>query len=76
MKKLNNLLSIIIGVCTGVFIGHGAYVTVDYLRNPQLYAFQSAPWYMSIVVYGVFTAAVAAICIVIKLCLRYFIKKN
>ena len=71
MKKLNNLLNIIIGVCFGVFIGHGLYVTFDYYSNPELYAFQSTPWYTSIVVYGVFTAAASAVCIIIKLCIKY-----
>ena len=72
MKKLNNLLNIIIGVCVGVFIGHGLYVTFDYCKNPELYAFQSAPWYTSILGYGGFTIAVAAVCIIIKLCFRYW----
>ncbi len=71
MKRLNNLLNIIIGVCFGIFIGHGLYVTFDYYSNPELYAFQSAPWYTSIVVYGGLTVAVAAVCIIIKLCLKY-----
>lgn len=72
MKKLNNLLNIIIGVFIGVFIGHGIYIFWDYKTHPEIYASYSAPWYTSILVYGVFTVVVVFIAAVIKL----FIKKR
>ena len=72
MKKLNKLLNIIIGAFIGVFIGHGIYVFGDYKTHPEIYAFYSAPWYTSILVYGVITVVVVFIATVIKL----FIKKR
>lgn len=56
MKKLDHILNIIIGAFVGVFLGHGLWRYWDYHKYPDLYAMQSAPWYTSILVYGVFTA--------------------
>ncbi len=74
LKKLNRILNIIIGSSIGVFIGHGIYVFYDYKTHPDLYAMQSAPWYTSIWVYGIFTMAVLIVAIAIKLIIRKKIK--
>ena len=71
MKKLNNILNIIIGAFVGVFIGHGIYVVGNYKTRPELYAMQSAPWYTSILVYGAFTFVVLLICFVIKAIIKH-----
>lgn len=75
MKKANRILNIIMGVSLGTFIGHGIYVFWDFQTHPQLYAMQSAPWYTSIWVYGVFTLIVLAICFLLKVIFRHFGKK-
>lgn len=75
MKKLNHILNIIIGAFLGVFIGHGIYIVWDFKSNPELYAMQSAPWYTSILVHGVFTLVVLLVCIVIKSLIKYKQKK-
>lgn len=67
MKKLNNFLNILIGTFIGVFIGHGIYIYYDYKTHPDLYAMRSAPWYTSVLVYGVVTLAVVLAAIVIKI---------
>jgi len=72
LKKVNSFLNIIIGAFIGVFIGHGIYIFLDYKTHPEIYAFYSAPWYTSILVYGVITVVVVFIATVIKL----FIKKR
>ena len=72
MKKLNNLLNIIIGAFVGVFLGHGIYVFWDYQTHPEIYASYSVPWYTSILVYGIFTVVVVLIAQVIK----WFIRKR
>lgn len=72
LKKVNSFLNIIIGAFIGVFIGHGIYVFWDYKTHPEIYVFYSAPWYTSILVYGVITVVVVFIATVIKL----FIKKR
>ena len=66
MKKLNKMLNIIIGAVMGVFVGRGLYVAWNFKTHPEFYAMQSAPWYTSILVDGVFTLIVLLICIVIK----------
>lgn len=70
LKKLDQILNIIIGSSVGVFIGHGIYVFWDYKTHPGLYAMQSAPWYTSIVVYGIATLIVLVAAIIVKLVLR------
>lgn len=76
LKKINSFLNIIIGSSIGVFIGHGIYVYWDYKRHPGLYAMQSAPWYTSILVYGLFAIVVLAAAIMIKLIIRLRLKQQ
>lgn len=70
LKKLNNFLNVLIGVTVGVFVGHSAYIFFDYKARPDLYAMQSAPWYSSILVYGIFAVVVLAVAAIIKLIIR------
>ena len=70
MKKLNTILNTIMGAFSGVFVGHGIYVIWDFKTHPELYAMQSAPWYTSIVVYGIFTLLVLLICVVTKMFIK------
>lgn len=72
MKKLCDILGIISGSFTGVFIGTSLFQVYDYKAHPELYAARSAPWYMSIVSVGVMTAIVVAVC----LTLRFLIKRK
>ena len=71
MKKLNNILNIVMGSFVGVFIGRGIYVLWDFKTHPGLYAMQSAPWYTSILVHGAFMLVVLLICFVIKAIIKY-----
>lgn len=76
LKKVNSFLNIIIGAFIGVFIGHGIYVFWDYKTHPEIYAFYSAPWYTSILVYGVITVVVVFIATVIKLIIKKRLKSE
>lgn len=76
LKKINSILNVIIGSCIGVFVGHGIYVCWDYKAHPGLYAMQSAPWYTTILVYGLFTFVVLIVVIIIKLIIRHRIKQQ
>ncbi len=75
MDMLNRILNIIIGAFVGVFIGHGIYVFWDFKVHPDLYAMQSAPWYTSIILYGITAAVVLVIAIIIKLIIRQRLKQ-
>lgn len=63
-------LNIIIGSFMGVFIGHSTYKYFHYINNPGLYEIQSAPWYTSIQIYGLATAIVIFIAIILKLLIK------
>ena len=76
MKNLNQVLDGIMGTFTGVFLGHGILEVWRYHSRPELYAMQSAPWYTSILVYGIFTVVVLAVCMVIKIALKFYARKS
>ena len=61
MKRLYNALKIALWCVIGVFIGSSLYQYIDYKARPGLYQWQSAPWYVSIEVRGLFTAVIVAV---------------
>lgn len=61
MKKLYNTLKVALWCVMGVFFGTSIYQYIDYRRRPDLYALTSAPWYTSIQIGAIFTAAVVLI---------------
>ena len=61
MKKLYQILRTAILCVVGVFAGTSVYQYIDYRQRPGLYALTSAPWYTSLQIGAVFTAAVVLI---------------
>lgn len=53
MKRLNQILTIVMAAFTGAFIGHGLYIYWDYQAHPEFYAMWSAPWYVQLFVPGI-----------------------
>ena len=76
LKRLDWILNLIIGAFIGVFIGHGIYVFWDFKAHPDLYAMQSAPWYTSILLYGIVMAVILVAAIITKLIIRQKLKKQ
>lgn len=76
LKKLNQILNIVIGSFIGVFIGNGIYRFWDFKAHPDLYATYSAPWYTSILLYGVVTIIVVTVSVITKLIIRKKLKKS
>jgi len=74
--KLNSLLNIIIGSQVGVFIGTTLFVYFDYKNHMGLYAMRSAPWYASIIIYGIVTATILLIAIVLKYIIKNKLKSK
>ena len=68
-KKINQILNIIMGSFIGVFIGSGLYKYWDFQKYPDLYAIQSAPWYTSILINGLLTLVLLAVCMIVKVTL-------
>ncbi len=75
-SKVNRMLNTIVGCCVGVFVVHGLYVFSDYRKHPDLYAMQSAPWYSSILTYGIFTAVMVVLALIIKGLITHKKSKN
>ena len=75
LKRINQLLTIIMGSACGVFIGYGIYVYWHYRKYPGLYETYSAPWYTGILLYGAILLLVLAVCFVLKLIVRKRMKK-
>ena len=76
LNKLNSALNIIMGSFVGVFLGRGLFVVWEYKTHPGLYAMQSAPWYTSILVNGVFTVVLLAVAAVMKLIVQKKLKQS
>lgn len=70
MKWLNRILNIIIGSLAAVFIGYGIHVYWDYQTHPDMYAIQSAPWYTTILICGIITLTILAVCFALKYIIR------
>ena len=65
-NRVNQILNTVISCSVGIFIGHGLTVFRDYQKYHDLYTMQSAPWYSSILTYGIFTAVIVVIGLMIK----------
>lgn len=65
-KKIQRILNIIMSCFVGVFIGSGLYRYWHFRKYQELYFIQSAPWYTSIIVQGLLTLILLAICMIIK----------
>ncbi len=76
LKKINNILNIIMGSFVGVAIGHSIYQYINYRKYPDLYAMQSAPWYTSIVLYCGLAIIVLLVCVVVKIVIKQKMNKQ
>ena len=70
MKRLYQILGIVAGSFFGVFLGHAIFRIIDYRSHPDLYAMNSAPWYLGIQINAVCTAVIIAVLLVIRRILR------
>ena len=69
-KRLNQGLNVLIGAFIGVFLGSTCYECWHRKRYPELYAMRSAPWYVSILLWGMVTVVVIAVALFIKWLIR------
>lgn len=75
MKRFYGILRIVMWSVIGVFIGGSLYKWYDYKTHPDLYAMQSAPWYLGIVTGAVITMAAVTILLIMMGLIRKRIKK-
>ena len=76
LKRFNKILNIIMGSSIGVFLGCFIYNFVDYKQNKILYEIQSAPWYLSSMIYGVVTIFIITTVVIIKIFILIFAKSK
>ena len=70
MRKFLDILNILRWCMIGAFIGTSLYKYYDFCRYPDLYAIQSAPWYLSIEINAIFTVIIFLIITVIRMVLK------
>lgn len=68
--KLNQIVNIIMISFICQFIGSGFYKYWHFRKYPAFHAVQSTPWYISILIHGLFTLVILTICIIIKVILK------
>ena len=54
MKKIYNILKVVLYCIVGNFLGSSFYQYYDYKMHPDVYIIRSAPWYLSIQISAVF----------------------
>jgi uncharacterized membrane protein len=70
MKRLYRFLQVILFGFVGTFIGTSLYKWYDYKKHPDLYAMQSAPWYLSIEINAIFTLVIVVVILIIMLVVK------
>lgn len=76
IKRIRDFIKVFIGVDIATLIGKSLFIWWDYKNNPGFYALYSAPWYVEIIADAVVTFGVAAVLLVVYLCLGYVMKKK
>ena len=72
MKKLDSWLTVVMAVSVGLFLARLLYLLWDVNAHPALYAAQSAPWYVRLIVPG----ACMVLCLVFGGLGKHLIKKK
>ena len=74
-NRLNTFLNCVIGAFTGVFLAESIYTYWDYKTHPKIYEAASAPWYTSILLFGIITLAIMFVALIVKLIIRKKVRK-
>ena len=75
-KKINTFLNCLIGAFIDVFIAESISTYWDYKTHPEIYEVTSAPWYTSIILFGIITLAIILVALIIKLIIIKKVRKN
>lgn len=57
-----------------VFIGFFIYRYADYKQHPEIYMINSAPWYTDLLLQGIVTLVIIAICLIIIVVIKRKVK--
>lgn len=75
MKKLNNLLNIIIGVSVGLFIGYVLTEIWKLIYHPEFYHAQALRFSTIIMICGILPSIILVVCLIIKIIIKCREKK-
>ena len=64
--KINTFLNCLIGAFIGVFLSRSVYTYWDYKTHPELYAMSSAPWYTTILLFGIVSGGIILAAFIVK----------
>ena len=76
MEKAHKYLKVCIFVQLGACVGRILAKYYDYVKHPALYAMQSAPWYLSILITVCFTAVTVLLTTIAYFVIGRIIKKR
>ena len=76
MQRALNRAGILLGCSIGIFLGRCIYLYFDFKARPDLYAMQSAPWYVDLKFQGIVTAVLAAVLLAVMWQIRKNIDKK
>lgn len=65
-KRINTFLNCVIGAFVGVFIAESIFTYWDFKTHPKIYEVTSAPWYTSIILFGIITLAIILVALIVK----------
>ena len=69
-KRINTFLNCVIGAFVGVFIAESIFTYWDFKTHPKIYEVTSAPWYTSIILFGIITLAIIIVALIVKFIIR------
>lgn len=65
MKTAVRIAWCIIGAFIGVLIGSAIWRYWDFKQHPEIYMLNSAPWYTSLLLQGIITLVIIAVCLIV-----------
>lgn len=75
LKRVNQIISIIMGGIIAVCLGYCIWQYWDYKTHVTEYISYSAPWYTGIQIYGTAALLALAVCVIFKLIIRKKMKQ-
>lgn len=75
LKKVNTFINMLMVTFPVIFAVSAVLKYSDYKSHPDLYAAQSAPWYLNIQITGILLVIILIVCVVIKLLIRSKMKE-
>ena len=69
-ERINTFLNCVIGAFVGVFIAESIFTYWDFKTHPKIYEVTSAPWYTSIILFGIITLAIILVALIVKFIIR------